>query len=93
MDENTQAGPVVTPAQHFEVLDCLRIAREEGARLALGGSAPTAAECGNGRFVEPTVLTGVRDTCTSPRRRSSAPSRGQPLHRRGRSRRHRQRQP
>ncbi|MCP8708486.1 aldehyde dehydrogenase family protein [Streptomyces sp. AC04842] len=82
----------MTPAQHFEVLDCLRIAREEGARLALGGSAPTAAECGNGRFVEPTVLTGVRDTCTSPRR-SSAPSRGHPLHRGGRSRRHRQRQP
>ncbi|MGW0078109.1 aldehyde dehydrogenase family protein [Streptomyces cellulosae] len=51
----------MAPAQHAEVLGCLRSAREEGARLALGGSASTAAECGNGWSVEPTVFTGVRN--------------------------------
>ncbi|MFF4806477.1 aldehyde dehydrogenase [Streptomyces sp. NPDC002144] len=55
MDEATQVGPITTPAQYAKVLDYIGIARQEGARLVLGGKA---AERG-GWFVEPTVFTGV----------------------------------
>ncbi|MEU6087088.1 aldehyde dehydrogenase family protein [Streptomyces sp. NPDC047085] len=58
MDENTQVGPITTPAQYAKVLDYIDIAQQEGARLALGGKA---AERG-GWFVEPTVFTGVRNS-------------------------------
>ncbi|CAM5602901.1 aldehyde dehydrogenase [Streptomyces aurantiogriseus] len=58
MDENTQVGPITTPAQYAKVLDYIGIAQQEGARLALGGRA---ADRG-GWFVEPTVFTGVRNS-------------------------------
>ncbi|MFF6804146.1 aldehyde dehydrogenase family protein [Streptomyces sp. NPDC012616] len=58
MDEATQVGPITTPAQYAKVLDYIDIAQREGARLALGGKA---ADCG-GRFVEPTVFTGVSNS-------------------------------
>jgi acyl-CoA reductase-like NAD-dependent aldehyde dehydrogenase len=59
MDENTQVGPITTPPQYEKVLEYIDVARAEGARLALGGSAATRAECGDGWFVEPTIFTGV----------------------------------
>jgi (Z)-2-((N-methylformamido)methylene)-5-hydroxybutyrolactone dehydrogenase len=58
MDEATQVGPITTPAQYAKVLDYIDIAQREGARLALGGKAAD----GGGRFVEPTVFTGVRNS-------------------------------
>ncbi|MFI1506237.1 aldehyde dehydrogenase [Streptomyces sp. NPDC020597] len=58
MDEATQVGPITTPAQYAKILDYIDIAQREGARLALGGKA--AGD--KGRFVEPTVFTGVRNS-------------------------------
>ena len=57
--------------------------RHQGARLyrhrqgrgratcMLGGGPATRPECGNGWFVEPTIFTGVKPACASPRRRCS----------------------
>jgi len=59
MDENTQVGPITTPPQYEKVLEYIDVARGEGAQLALGGSAATRPECGDGWFVEPTIFTGV----------------------------------
>jgi aldehyde dehydrogenase (NAD+) len=61
MSEDTQVGPITTPAQHAKVLDYIEIARREGASIALGGRPATRPECGNGWFVEPTIFTGVRN--------------------------------
>ncbi len=60
-DPETQVGPVTTQAQFEKVLSYVQSARDEGATVALGGRPGTAPECGNGRFVEPTILTGVRN--------------------------------
>jgi aldehyde dehydrogenase (NAD+) len=57
MNENTQVGPITTPAQRAKVLDHIDIARKEGAQLILGGK--TAER--EGWFVEPTVFTGVNN--------------------------------
>ncbi|WP_433709134.1 aldehyde dehydrogenase [Nocardia sp. CA-084685] len=59
MSEDTQVGPITTPAQYTKVLDYLRIAEQDGATLALGGAVATRPECGNGWFIEPTIFTGV----------------------------------
>lgn len=58
MDETIQVGPITTPAQYAKVLEYIDMAQHEGARLALGGKASGVG----GRFVEPTVFTGVRNS-------------------------------
>lgn len=58
-DERTQIGPITTPPQYQKVLDYIGIAKDEGARLELGGAAADRPECGTGWFVEPTVFTQV----------------------------------
>ncbi|MFF4507046.1 aldehyde dehydrogenase family protein [Streptomyces sp. NPDC001401] len=50
-----RSAPSPPPTQYAKVLDYIDIARQEGARLVLGGKA---ADRG-GWFVEPTVFTGV----------------------------------
>ena len=59
MDAGTQVGPVTTPPQYRKVLEYLDIARGEGAKLLLGGSAAKRPECGSGWFVEPTIFGDV----------------------------------
>ncbi|BCI55919.1 aldehyde dehydrogenase [Mycolicibacterium litorale] len=61
MEESTDIGPVTTAAQYDKVLDYIDIAKKEGATVALGGRAADRPECGRGRFVEPTILTNVRN--------------------------------
>jgi len=59
LDLATQVGPVTTKPQYEKVLDYIRIAKEEGAVVRLGGAAADRPECGAGWFVEPTIFTGV----------------------------------
>ncbi|MGA3943915.1 aldehyde dehydrogenase [Ralstonia nicotianae] len=56
MQQDTQVGPVTTPAQYDKVLSYIDIAQSEGAQLVCGGRA--ALESGRW-FVEPTVFRGV----------------------------------
>lgn len=61
MHESTDVGPITTEPQYAKVLDYIAIAKSEGADVALGGRAADRPECGRGRFVEPTILTNVRN--------------------------------
>lgn len=58
---DTQVGPITTQPQYEKVLRYIQIAREEGAKLLLGGCPANRPECGNGWFVEPTVFSEVRN--------------------------------
>jgi acyl-CoA reductase-like NAD-dependent aldehyde dehydrogenase len=58
-DFETQVGPVTTPPQYKKILDYIAIGRDEGAEIVLGGRAADKARFGDGRFVEPTIFTGV----------------------------------
>jgi aldehyde dehydrogenase (NAD+) len=62
MRPDTQVGPVTTRPQYEKVLGYIDIARQEGAKLQLGGGAATRPECGKGWFVEPTVFSGVNNS-------------------------------
>jgi aldehyde dehydrogenase (NAD+) len=61
MSLETQVGPVTTRPQYDKVLSYIDIARNEGAKLRMGGGPATRPECGKGWFVEPTIFTGVHN--------------------------------
>src|SRR5436853_176426 len=56
LETMTQVGPITTQPQYQKVLDYIRIAKDEGARCVLGGSAASRPECGAGWFIEPTIF-------------------------------------
>ncbi|WP_066073556.1 aldehyde dehydrogenase family protein [Neobacillus soli] len=58
-DERSQMGAIVSE-KHFEsILDYIRIGKEEGATLALGGHRMEKDGLDKGLFIEPTVFTHV----------------------------------
>ena len=59
MSLDTQIGPVTTQPQYKKVLGYIDVARQEGAKLLMGGGPATRSECGKGWFVEPTIFGGV----------------------------------
>lgn len=61
-DPTTQVGPVTTPPQYRKVLEYIEIAKQEGARLLLGGGPATGGACEGGWFVEPTVFVDVENS-------------------------------
>jgi len=61
MSPTTQVGPVTTPPQFKKVLGYIDIARQEGARLLLGGERGSGPECGSGWFVQPTIFGDVQN--------------------------------
>ncbi len=58
LDEGTQMGPLISAEHRAKVARYVEIAREEGAQLVLGGSAPKDAALQQGFFFEPTLFTG-----------------------------------
>ena len=57
----TQVGPVTTRPQYDKVLSYIDIAKQEGAKVLMGGGPATRPECGKGWFVEPTIFGGVNN--------------------------------
>jgi acyl-CoA reductase-like NAD-dependent aldehyde dehydrogenase len=55
----TQIGPIATRPQFEKILSYIQIAKDEGATCVLGGRS--RPELGAGRFIEPTIFTGVRN--------------------------------
>jgi betaine-aldehyde dehydrogenase len=61
LDEDVQLGPLVSHEHREKVLSYLRIGRQEGARLLVGGGVPAIQGFEAGAFVEPTVFADVTD--------------------------------
>jgi aldehyde dehydrogenase (NAD+) len=62
LNDDTQVGPVTTPAQHRKVLDYIGIGQQEGAELRLGGNIAEVKGSRSGLFVQPTIFSAVRNT-------------------------------
>ncbi len=60
MDDATHVGPQSSAAQRDTVLEYMKVARDEGAELLVGGGALDGPEYRGGYFVQPTVYGGVR---------------------------------
>lgn len=59
MSIQTHVGPVTTQPQYDKILSYIDVARKEGATCVLGGRPYTAEAAKGGRFIEPTIFTGV----------------------------------
>jgi acyl-CoA reductase-like NAD-dependent aldehyde dehydrogenase len=59
MSADTQIGPVTNQPQLAKVMKYIEVAKEEKAKLVLGGARGARPECGSGWFVEPTIFDGV----------------------------------
>ncbi len=58
MNPETQMGPMANEPQHRKVLECIALAKADGATLRYGGDV--AADLG-GLFIKPTIFTNVRN--------------------------------
>ncbi|KAI9715677.1 MAG: hypothetical protein M1812_005829 [Candelaria pacifica] len=58
--ESTYQGPQVSKAQYDRVLSYVKMGKEEGATLAMGGE-PCAID-GKGYYIKPTIFTDVEDS-------------------------------
>jgi (Z)-2-((N-methylformamido)methylene)-5-hydroxybutyrolactone dehydrogenase len=61
MNPETNVGPIATQAQYEKVLHYIDVAKREGANCALGGGPYREAGTHGGRFVAPTIFTGVHN--------------------------------
>jgi acyl-CoA reductase-like NAD-dependent aldehyde dehydrogenase len=61
LDVETELGPLVSEEQLDRVTSYISTGLEEGAELAVGGSAHPPGTPPGGYFVEPTVFVGARD--------------------------------
>lgn len=59
IEETTQMGAIVSPAQRDRILEYIKSAKAEGAKLLLGGGCPAEREFEQGWFIEPTVFSDV----------------------------------
>jgi acyl-CoA reductase-like NAD-dependent aldehyde dehydrogenase len=60
-DFDTDLGPVVSKRQQERVLGFIEGARRDGCTVALGGGVPKGPEFERGFWIEPTILTDVRN--------------------------------
>lgn len=58
---DTQVGPVTTQQQRRRVLEYIGIARDEGAKVLLGGAVPADSALKDGWFVQPTIFGEVNN--------------------------------
>jgi aldehyde dehydrogenase (NAD+) len=59
LDYETDLGPLVSAAQRETVESYVRIGREEGAKVVLGGKRPEGEAFERGYYFEPTIFTDV----------------------------------
>lgn len=64
LDENSRLGALVSEAHMNKVLGYIDLAKSEGGTIVTGGRRVTVSgRCQHGFFVEPTVITGLPQTC------------------------------
>ena len=62
-DAETDIGPLVSRAHRDKVLSYYALAREEGATIVTGGGVPEFGDTrDNGAWVQPTILTGLKES-------------------------------
>src|SRR5690606_21203456 len=59
---DTEMGPLTSPEHRDRVLSYVKVARDEGGEVLLGGTAPADPELGGGCYVLPTVVRADPDS-------------------------------
>ncbi len=63
-DPNSKLGAVVSEAHFHKVLNCIKLAKQEGGKILCGGHAvKLPGELAGGWFIAPTVIEGLGNNC------------------------------
>lgn len=63
-DEDTNLGAIVSEPHMNKILSYIELAKQEGGTILTGGNRVTLnGRCGNGYFIEPTVIEGLSHDC------------------------------
>lgn len=66
LDKATDLGAVVSQPHQTKILSAIETAKQEGGRVLTGGSAGSVSgRCQNGWFVQPTVIDGLSNECST----------------------------
>jgi aminomuconate-semialdehyde/2-hydroxymuconate-6-semialdehyde dehydrogenase len=66
LDANSKLGAIVSEVHYNKILNCIAIAKQEGATILCGGNAVQLnGENENGFFISPTVLEGLPQNCVT----------------------------
>jgi aminomuconate-semialdehyde/2-hydroxymuconate-6-semialdehyde dehydrogenase len=62
--DDSRMGAVVGEMHFNKIMDCIKLAKEEGGTILTGGKAVNpGGRCTNGYFIEPTVIEGLGPAC------------------------------
>ena len=56
-DSDTEMGPVISPEHRDKIEKYMKVAKNDGATIAIGGKRPDDEDLKDGLFFEPTVIT------------------------------------
>ncbi len=59
LDDASNIGPMASDAQRARIEGYVKIAREQGGRVVLGGTRPDGPECAAGAYYLPTIIDGL----------------------------------
>lgn len=64
LDEKNKQGAIVSKVHFEKIMNCIKIAQDEGGTVLCGGNAVIPeGRCGNGYFIEPTIIEGLDQQC------------------------------
>ena len=64
LNENSKQGAIVSKVHFEKIMNCIKIAKEEGGSILCGGNAvKLEGRCANGYFIEPTIIEGLNQNC------------------------------
>jgi aminomuconate-semialdehyde/2-hydroxymuconate-6-semialdehyde dehydrogenase len=62
--ETSNQGAIVSKVHFDKILNCIKIAKEEGGNILCGGhSLSPEGRCSNGYFIAPTIIEGLGPNC------------------------------
>ena len=66
LDADTKQGSIVSQMHYEKILRCIDTAKEEGGKILIGGNAKhLSGRCEKGLFIEPTVIEGLEQSCST----------------------------
>lgn len=64
LKESSRQGAIVSKVHFEKIMRCIDIAKKEGGKILCGGNPVNpGGRCGNGYFIQPTVIEGLDQQC------------------------------
>ena len=64
LNENSKQGAIVSKVHFEKIINCIKIAKEEGGSILCGGNAvKLKGRCANGYFIKTTIIEGLNQNC------------------------------